>query len=160
MFRPSGRFLVANVAVPPRSPVFARVVAPSRKETSPVGVPPCGDETVALNVTDSPNAEGFAEEVNLVAVSSKPIPVRSTVCGLSGALSVMLTTALRFPAAKGVKVAVMEQLVPTGTDVPQLFVWAKSPLFVPMTLMDLMVNVSPPALVRVETRGPLVMPIG
>ena len=50
---------VENVATPPalRVPVPI-VVAPSRKVTVPVGVPP-GPVTVAVKVTDWPKVEGF-----------------------------------------------------------------------------------------------------
>jgi hypothetical protein len=46
------------------------LVAPSRKFTVPVGVPAPGalTVTVAVNVTDCPNTDGFAEDVRLVLV--------------------------------------------------------------------------------------------
>jgi hypothetical protein len=146
MFKPSGSALVLNVAVPPLSALLARVVAPSRRETRPVGVPPDGDETVALKLTASPGAEGFLKEINFVAVSSKPTPVSGSNCGLSDALSVMLTAALRLPVADGVKVTLMLQLPPTETDVTQLLISAKSPLLAPVILRAVMVNVALPTL--------------
>ena len=45
----------------------------------------------------------------------------------------MVTAAFRVPVAVGVKVTLMWQLPNGGTDVPQLFVSAKSPLFGPVT---------------------------
>ena len=41
-----------------------------------------------------------------------PVPLSATVCGVPGALSAMLTEAVRDPAAVGVKVAEMVQLFP------------------------------------------------
>jgi len=73
-------------------------------------VPPEGDETVTVKVTGLPSPEGFAEEINVVAVSSVPTPLSENGSGLSGALSVMLTVAVLVPLAVGVKVTLMEQL--------------------------------------------------
>lgn len=48
------------------------VVEPSLKVTLPVGVPAPGDVTVtvAVNVTDWPNTEGFADEATAVVVEA------------------------------------------------------------------------------------------
>ena len=51
-----------------------------------------------------------------------PVPLKPKVCGLPGALSVMLTEAVRVPTAVGVKVTVTEQLLPAPTDPPQVLV--------------------------------------
>ena len=51
-----------------------------------------------------------------------PLPEIFTLCGLFGALSVMLTAALRMPIAFGVKVTVIVQLPPATMLVPQLLV--------------------------------------
>ena len=64
-----------------------------------------------------------------------PEPVRPTVCGLPLALSAMLMEATRDPVAKGVKVTLMVQLPPAATALPQLLLWAKSPAFVPVIEM-------------------------
>src|SRR6266487_4300184 len=62
---------VANVVWPRASSVpVPSVVVPSLKVTVPVGVPKLWSETVAVNVTDWPNTEGFVEEVNVVVVLS------------------------------------------------------------------------------------------
>ena len=50
------------------------------------------------------------------------MPVRLTVCGLPVALSVMVTEAVRLPGAVGVKVTLMVQLPPAGTELPQVLV--------------------------------------
>src|SRR5260370_9051623 len=65
-------------------------------------------------------------EKSLVAV--EPIPVRLTDCGLPEALSVMLRVPVRLPDAVGVNVTLMVQLAPAATELPQVLVWAKSPL--------------------------------
>jgi hypothetical protein len=51
-----------------------------------------------------------------------PVPVKPTACGLSLALSVILTEAARVPIAEGVKVTLMLQFAPAATEVPQVFV--------------------------------------
>jgi len=58
-------------------------------------------------------------------------PFRVTVCGLSAALSVMLTAAVRVPGAVGAKVTVIVQEV-LGATVVQLFVCLKSLALVPV----------------------------
>jgi hypothetical protein len=65
-------------------------------------------------------------EKSLVAV--EPIPVRLTDCGLPEALSVMLRVPVRLPDAVGVNVTLMVQFAPAATELPQVLVWAKSPL--------------------------------
>ncbi len=78
-----------------------------------------------------------------------PVPLRPTVCGLPAALSLMLSVAFRVPVAVGVKVALIEQLPPAATDVPQLLVWAKSPGLAPVREMPLMLSEALPVLLRV-----------
>lgn len=68
-----------------------------------------------------------------VTAGNTPTPVNGSDCGLLGALSVMVTAAFLVPVAVGVKVTLIWQLPYAGTDVPQLLVWAKSPLFGPVT---------------------------
>ncbi len=68
----------------------------------------------------------WVEKVRLVGESVTagftPTPVTEAVCGLPGALSVMLTAAFLVPTATGVKVTVITQLPPADTEVPQLLV--------------------------------------
>jgi hypothetical protein len=112
-----------------------------------------------MSVTAWPNADGFGAEVSEVVVGLvTPIAVKLIVCGLSGALSVIVTCPVRVPTTAGVKVTEMLQLPPAGMDVPQLLVSAKSPLLAPLTLMDEMASVPLPVLVRVETCVVLVVP--
>ena len=83
-----------------------------------------------------------------------PVPLRLTVCGLPVALSVLVRVPVRFPVAVGVKVTLIVQLAPALSALPQLLVWAKSPL----SAMLAMVNVTVPVLPKVTTCGELAMP--
>ena len=58
------------------------------------------------------------------------MPVRDTLCGLPEALSTTVTEPDRVPTAAGVKVTLIEQLAPTASVVPHVFVWEKSPVIV------------------------------
>src|SRR5207302_1122473 len=78
-----------------------------------------------------------------------PAPLRVTICGLPVALSVMVMAAVRLPAAPGVKLTLMVQLAPAATEVPQVSVWAKSPVLVPVTAMLETLSAPAPLLVRV-----------
>ena len=60
------RVAVANIAFPPLSVAVPRTLPPFLNVTVPVGVPVC--VTVAVNVTDCPNIDGFFEEATLVVV--------------------------------------------------------------------------------------------
>jgi hypothetical protein len=59
----------------------------------------------------------------LIAAAT-PVPVRLTVCGLPAALSEMLTVAVRIPAAVGVNVTLIMQLLFAATEPPQVLVSA------------------------------------
>ena len=87
--------------------------------TSSVKVP----DWPALMVPEVGEAES---EKSLVV--AEPIPVRLTDCGLPEALSVMLKLPVRVPDAVGVNETLMVQLAPAATELPQVLVWAKSPL--------------------------------
>ena len=65
---PTASAEVANVALPALKLAVPSVAAPSRKVTVPVGVPDPGATalTVAVNVTDCPNTDGFTDEVTVV----------------------------------------------------------------------------------------------
>lgn len=70
-----------------------------------------------------------------------PVPVSATLCGLPGALSVIVTAPVRVPICVGVNVTLNLQLPPTGSVLPQVLVlMAKSPL----AAMLLMFNVALP----------------
>ena len=55
----------ANVALPELKLAVPSVAAPSRNVTVPDGVP-AAELTVAVNVTDWPNSDGFTEELTVV----------------------------------------------------------------------------------------------
>lgn len=51
-----------------------------------------------------------------------PVPLRLIVCGLPAALSVIVTAAVRFPVATGVKVTLIMQLLVGASELPQVLV--------------------------------------
>src|SRR5271167_1070222 len=87
-----------------------------------------------------------------------PMPVNDTIWGLSGALSVMLTSAFRVPEAVGEKTTVIKQW-PPGANVfgfiGQLLLSEKSPLSDPVMAMLEISNGAPPLFVRVTVCGVL-----
>src|SRR6266404_9505581 len=87
-------------------------------------------------------------------VEPAPVPVMFTVCGLPEALSVRVSTPVRDPVAEGLKVTLRAQLAPVPRLVPQLFVWAKSPL---AAILE-MLRAALPLFVRVTARAELVVP--
>jgi hypothetical protein len=72
-------------------------------------------------------------------------------------LSVIVTAALRAPVAVGVNVTLILQLAPAATLAPQVFVWLKSPLFVPVIVMLVMLSAAVPVLERVTAWAVLVV---
>src|SRR5579885_2785572 len=77
-----------------------------------------------------------------------PVPLRATVCGLVGALSEMLSVAVRDPVAAGVKVTLTWHDAFWARDV-QLLVWLKSPAFGPPIETEVMLSEAEPVLVTV-----------
>ena len=73
-------------------------------------------------------------------------------------MSVMASCELLAPAALGVKVTLMVQLDPAATELPQLLVWAKSPLFPPAKAMLLILTAPLLALEKVTAWGADVVP--
>ena len=71
MWAPMLSEVVVNVATPPTLIDWVPIrEAPSKNDTVPVGVPaPVVTVTLAVNVTDWPNAEGLLEEERAVLVS-------------------------------------------------------------------------------------------
>jgi hypothetical protein len=81
-------------------------------------------------------------------VKSVPMPVSATVCGLPGALSVIVKAPVRVPVAVGVKLTPILQLLPPARGVPTAQVVvpvsrAKSPL----TAKSVKFNVASPVFV-------------
>jgi len=66
---PPGSEEVLNIALPEEIVPEPSRVTPLKKLTVPVGVKP-GTATVAVSVTDWPNAEGFGVEARLVVVGA------------------------------------------------------------------------------------------
>lgn len=67
LFEPSGNFVVEYEADPALRVTVESTVDPLLNETEPVGAVP-GDETVAVNFTECPDAEGFIDDTSVVAV--------------------------------------------------------------------------------------------
>jgi hypothetical protein len=81
-----------SAAFPEESSVpVPMLVAPSRKETVPVGVP-AGEMTAALNVTACPNTDGFWEDKRVVVVAAG---VTVNVAALDGAVPAKFVNAAR-----------------------------------------------------------------
>src|SRR5438046_2161529 len=100
------------------------------------------------------------EEGVRVTVGTVPVPERLTVCGLPVALSLKVRPALRLPAAVGVNVTLMVQLVLAASVeglMGQLFVWPKSPGFVPPRAMLVIVNGALPVFESVTAWAGLVV---
>jgi hypothetical protein len=95
----------------------------------------------------------WLEKVRLVgetlATGAVPVPVKLTVWGLPLALSAMLSAAERDPLAAGVKVTLIVHLPPAATELPHVFVCAKSPALAPFTDMLVRDRLAFPVLVRV-----------
>jgi hypothetical protein len=89
-----------------------------------------------------------------------PVPDRGILCGVFGALSLIVTAPVSSPVCFGVKVTLMLQVFPAATvptGLPHVFVpltRAKSPLIV----MLLKVSVAVPVLVSVTVFGAVVVP--
>ena len=97
------------------------------------------------------------------AVPVTPVPVRLAVCGLPLALSVTVKVPERVPLAAGVNVTLMVQLELAASVEGvsgQLFVWPKSPGFVPPRAMLLMVSGAVPVFESVTVCSALVVLTG
>jgi hypothetical protein len=93
-----------------------------------------------------------------VVVTVVPVPLRPTVWGLPLALLAMVTAALRAPAAAGRNVTLMVQEAPAARVAPQVVVWVKSPLAVPVITMLESVSTAAPVFVSVTALAALVEP--
>jgi hypothetical protein len=93
-----------------------------------------------------------------------PVPVSVTVWLVPArlpVLSVTVRTAIRLPVAIGVNVTLKVQIALAASAeglMGQLLVWTKSPEFVPVMLMLVMIKGSLPAFVSVVVCGALVVP--
>ena len=80
---------------------------------------------------------------------ANPVPLSAMLCGEFDALSVMVTAAVRAPAAVGWKYPWMVQFAPTARLVPQLFAKTNDEAFAPVTAMLEIDSAANPVLVRV-----------
>ena len=67
--------------------------------------------------------------------------------------------AVRVPVAVGLKVTLMVQFAPAARPVPQVLVCAKSPLFVPLSAIELMESAKLPLFVSVTVCAALTVPM-
>ena len=67
---PTERVDLVMIAWLLRSVPVPSEIVPSLKVTVPLGVPEVAGLTVAVNVTDCPDTEGFAEETSVVDVAA------------------------------------------------------------------------------------------
>jgi hypothetical protein len=86
------------------------------------------------------------------------VPLRLIDCGESGALSAMLTVAVRVPAACGANITVTVQCEAALTLVPHVFVCAKSPGFGPPNVTREISKVAVPVFASVKFCGAPVVP--
>jgi hypothetical protein len=70
-----------------------------------------------------------------------PVPLSVAVCGLLASLSATLSVAVTAPAAVGVNVTLMVQVLPTARVVPQAEVWAKDDAPAPVMLTAMLLTV-------------------
>src|SRR5215831_13124139 len=80
------------------------------------------DRLLLLPAVTTPKAKPVG-----LSSTTVPVPDKFTFCGLPGALSVIDNIAVRDPSCVGLKVMLIVQLAPAATELPHVFVWAKSP---------------------------------
>ena len=105
---------------------------------------------------------GRSAKVRLVGATvahgaKMPVPLSAMVCGEMPASSVIVTKAKRIPAAAGVNLTLIAQLLPARTNAPQLLLCAKSAAFTPVTAMPAMFNVAVPVFDKTTVCGSLVV---
>src|SRR5437016_6275817 len=81
----------------------------------------------ALEVPTSCEAKE-SERAESSATADRPVPLKLTGAGGVLLLLVRDNDPARLPRAVGLKTALMAQLAPAPSDVPQLLVWLKSPV--------------------------------
>lgn len=106
-----------------------------------------------LAVAEPPEEADIPVEV-VETETFAPDPLNATVCGESGALSVIVIAPVNVPPAVGVKVTEIVQFAAAATFAPQLFVSAK---FVEAEI-DVMLSAALPELVSVTLCAALVEP--
>ena len=101
-------------------------------------------------------AAGVAQVIT--GVPCVAVPERGTDSGLLTALFVIVMLAERDPIAVGENVTLIVHVPPPATVAPQLFVWPKSPPFVPVMAMLVTLRVVPEVFVRMVPIEALVVP--
>jgi hypothetical protein len=107
--------------------------------------PPAG-ETVRENIAVWPAETVVEDEEPGLSEKSSPSPLRATVCGLRGALSLIVSVPALAPPAAGSKKTPTLQLAPTARLLPQELSTAKSP---GLAVTPLMLSGTTPVFVRV-----------
>ena len=92
---------------------------------------------------------GNVRDVGESVTDATPVPLRLAVCGLPLALSVTVKVPVRVPVAEGVNVTLMVHWAPAASELLQLLVCAKSPLFAPVMAMLLIESAVLPEFERV-----------
>jgi hypothetical protein len=93
-----------------------------------------------------------------ITCEPRDIPDRLTICGLPGALSVIVRAATRTPPAVGVNVTLTLHAPPGASEPPHVLDSAKSPAFPPATAIFVMVSAAFPILVSMTDCDALVVP--
>jgi hypothetical protein len=142
--------------------LFVPVIEKLVKVTGPV--PVLATVTLCAGLVEFTGCEANVRLLGVtvtVAEPFAPVPVSVIVCGLPVRLSAMLTAAVRVPAAVGLNVTLIEQFALAASVAGlsgQVLVSAKSGLFVPLTVIAVMVNAAVPLLVNVTLCAALVVP--
>src|SRR5579862_1049570 len=100
----------------------------------------------------------MGETADRLSEKSCPVPCSVITWGLDGALSEIVTVAVRAPLPVGVKVALIEQCAPAVIGELHVLETAKSPLSAPPLTMPVMVSGALPLFVSVTVCEALVDP--
>src|SRR5437762_1289111 len=146
----------------PKSPGFVPPRAMLLMVNGAVPVFEIGRASCRVGVQMGGLAKGADEGVS-VAADAVPVPERLAVCGLPLASSVTVKVAARaaVPRCLNLRWMLQLELAASVEGVSgQLFVWPKSPGFVPPRAMPLMVNGAVPVFESVTVCGALVVLTG
>jgi hypothetical protein len=102
----------------------------------------------------------LVEDRLTIGAGGTPVPISGTGTGLPERLFAITTLAVRFPAAVGAKVTLIEQLAAADKLPTQLLVSVKSETFAPLIETLAMVRAEDSLLLRVTVWGALVVPTG
>ena len=88
--------------------------------------PKSGRERFTARLWREPTCWNPNARLDVESVTVEVLPDKFTTCGLPGALSVMVSDALRSPVSEGVKDTVTVHVAPTASEAPHVFVSVKS----------------------------------